>query len=74
MPHETRKEACHACDGHGIMTMFNGRTVLVPCVRCSPSRRLEDLVRERAQRVISREQAEERRLIQQHNQRMAAMA
>lgn len=73
-PHSNAKEACNACDGHGIMTLFNGRTILAPCVRCSPNRKIEDLFKERAQRVIAREAQEERELIGQHNRRMAAMA
>lgn len=65
---------CKWCDGFGVMGFFAGpeRKILAPCLECSPTKNLNDLLRERHKAVMAAAKAEELRDIAAHNERIGA--
>lgn len=63
---------CRACDGYGIMSLYGGpnNSIIAPCIECSPTKNLNDLLNQRNQAIAAFEKAKELKEIDEHNKRI----
>jgi hypothetical protein len=62
---------CRMCDGFGIITLIEysstAREIPAPCIECSPTRSLQDLIAEKQKYLDQVEMEAVRKRIREHN-------
>ena len=64
---------CKWCDGFGIMSLYaapGADALLAPCLECSPTRNLNDLIAARNRAIAAMEKAGVLQEIDEHNKRI----